>query len=147
MTAVRRLLTLVAMLLCAMAAIWSVGAGLIGPAAVRGRSMQPLLEPGDRLLIDRWTFRQRSPRPGEVVLLLAADGRPIVKRVTRAPDLLEGQLWVEGDNATDSDDSRRFGALPAGSIRGRVVFRYWPPSRVGPIRAAALERAHDLARR
>jgi nickel-type superoxide dismutase maturation protease len=143
----RQALLLVLILALAMTGLWSVGSRLLGPAAVRGRSMQPLLEPGDRVLVDRWTFRQRSPRVGEVVLVHAAGDRPLVKRVTRAPERIAGEIWVEGDNASASDDSRRFGALPARSVRGRVVFRYWPPSRIGPIGARPLEGLDHLADR
>ena len=28
-----------------------------------------------------------------------------------------GQVWVEGDNSTDSRDSRNFGPLPIGNVR------------------------------
>ena len=40
---------------------------------------------------------------------------------------------VLGDNPEASDDSRTFGPVPMHRFRGRVVFRYWPPSRFGPI--------------
>lgn len=147
MSGTRQALLLISLLILAMAGLGSVASRLLEPAAVRGRSMQPLLEPGDRLLVDRWTFRQRAPRAGEVVLVLADGDRPLVKRVTRAPERIAGEIWVEGDNASASDDSRRFGALPARSVRGRVVFRYWPPSRIGPIDGRPLERLDHLADR
>jgi signal peptidase I len=38
-----------------------------------------------------------------------------------------------GDNAAASNDSRAFGVIPSRRIRGRVVWRYWPPSRTGVI--------------
>jgi len=37
-----------------------------------------------------------------------------------------GQIWVEGDNNTESRDSRNYGPVPLGLIRGRVVARVWP---------------------
>ncbi|KAI7730246.1 hypothetical protein M8C21_023083 [Ambrosia artemisiifolia] len=42
----------------------------------------------------------------------------------------EGHCWVEGDNPTDSLDSRSFGPIPLGLIRGRVTHILWPPQRV-----------------
>ena len=108
---------------------------LVTPWVVAGVSMQPELLPGDRVLVDRWTYRQRQARIGEVVLLDGPSGVPMVKRVARRAAVIgPGELWVLGDNTEDSADSRRFGPLPADGLRGRVVYRYWPPSRVGPVR-------------
>ena len=120
-----------------LAALFGLSRELVGPWAVVGTSMRPTLEAGDRLLVDRWSYRQRSPRPGELVVLLDERGVPIVKRAVRIDEARDGlRLWVEGDNRAASDDSRRFGALPLERVRGRVVFRYWPPSRLGGIEPA-----------
>jgi hypothetical protein len=47
----------------------------------------------------------------------------LVKRIRHREQ--EG-WWVEGDNASASDDSWRFGLVPDGCVRGRAVARYWP---------------------
>ncbi len=112
------------------------------PWFIAGPSMEPALRHGDRVIVDIWTYRHRRPRPGEVVLLVPPSGRPdpLVKRVAPRPD---SQLpdpetcWVLGDNLDQSLDSRSFGGVPTVNFRGRVVWRYWPPSRVGPVRSRA----------
>ena len=44
-----------------------------------------------------------------------------------------GHLFLMGDNTDNSLDSRFFGPIPVESVRGRVVFRFWPPGRFGPL--------------
>lgn len=41
-----------------------------------------------------------------------------------------GDLWVMGDNRTDSSDSRVFGPIPISSVIGRAFVRFWPPWRL-----------------
>ncbi|MPC63969.1 Mitochondrial inner membrane protease subunit 1 [Portunus trituberculatus] len=45
----------------------------------------------------------------------------------------KGHVWLEGDNHSNSTDSRNFGSVPAGLIRGRAVFRIWPLSDLGSL--------------
>ncbi len=44
-------------------------------------------------------------------------------------------VWLQGDNTRNSNDSRHYGAMPVAMLRGRVCYRVWPLSEVGPIRA------------
>ncbi|MDO3646040.1 signal peptidase I [Nocardia mangyaensis] len=52
----------------------------------------------------------------------------------------EGNLWVMGDNRNESADSRAHvsdelqGTVPQDNVRGKTVFKIWPPSRIGPVR-------------
>lgn len=39
-----------------------------------------------------------------------------------------GHVWLEGDNAANSLDSRQYGPIPLGLVRSRAVGRVWPPS-------------------
>src|SRR4051812_3013469 len=91
---------------------------------VKGDSMRPALEPGDRLLV-RCT---RRPRAGDVVALRdpRQQARVLVKRVARLDD--DG-IVVVGDNPSASTDSRTFGPVPPALLVGVAWYRYAPAGR------------------
>lgn len=43
-------------------------------------------------------------------------------------------VWVMGDNRTQSQDSRWFGAVKLSAVHGRAFFIYWPWARIGELR-------------
>jgi nickel-type superoxide dismutase maturation protease len=93
---------------------------------VQDTSMQPTLQPSDRILIATWL----SPRVGDLVVARDPEWTSVftVKRVVAVSR--EG-FSLRGDNVNVSRDSRHFGAVPRKLILGRVVFRYLPAHRRG----------------
>jgi signal peptidase I len=95
----------------------------VGFAVVRGRSMQPTLYDGDRLLV----VHGSPPRPGGLAVVRLPDGVVAVKRATRRePD----GWWVERDNPREGVDSWLVGTVPDTDVLARVVVRVWPLRRV-----------------
>ena len=52
-----------------------------------------------------------------------------------------GHLLVLGDNRNASLDSHLWGPLPEQEVIGTAIWRYWPPSRFGPIRQSGVPQA------
>lgn len=104
--------------------------------AVEGASMEPAFHEGDFVIADRWSYGGALPSAGDVVL--ARDPRnaerTLLKRVDEANPVFG--LWLLGDNAGASTDSRHFGWVPLDNLEGRVVARYWPLSAAAMFPAA-----------
>ncbi|KAL1514833.1 hypothetical protein AB1Y20_003918 [Prymnesium parvum] len=116
---------------------------------VSGRSMQPTFNPSwpqsrDVVLLDKWSARRRQYQRGDVVVIqspcaprelmtkrvLGLSGDWVYKRGSNR-ELLHipaGHVWVEGDNAENSNDSNSFGAVPAALVQAQVRFKVWPLS-------------------
>lgn len=94
----------------------------LGLAVVRGRSMEPTVYDGDRLLV----LHGARPRVGRLIVVRLPDGVVAVKRATRRePD----GWWVERDNPRVGVDSWSVGAIPDRDVLAVVLVRLGPPRR------------------
>jgi hypothetical protein len=94
-----------------------------GWARVHGRSMEPTLRPGDRLLVRHGA----RPRRGQVCVIRLPDGTLAVKR---AAFRREQGWWVERDNPGEGVDSWSVGAVPDRDVLAVVLLRAWPRPRL-----------------
>lgn len=91
----------------------------LGIAVVHGRSMQPTLYDGDRLLV----LHGVPPRTGGLAVVRLPDGVMAVKRATRRE--ADG-WWVERDNPREGVDSWSVGTISDDEVVARVLVRLWP---------------------
>lgn len=102
-----------------------------GVAVVRGASMRPLLEVGDRLLV-----RYAGPvRRGSVVVARFPDGAVVVKRAADERRTRDGRAawWLLSEDPGAGVDSRHRGPVAAEDVLGTAVLRLWPrPRRLRP---------------
>ena len=94
--------------------------------AIAERSMEPVLRPGDWLLVRRRIRPGRSlrVRPGQLVIARHPD-RPDLLIVKRASRREAGGWWLEAANPkAGAADSRSFGVVAPELIEGRVLLRY-----------------------
>ncbi|MEP6665345.1 MAG: signal peptidase I [Nocardioidaceae bacterium] len=124
----RHRLRVVAWLLAVAIAV-IVGVFALEPVKIGSQSMAPTLEQGQRVWLDKMTYRWRSPRRGEIVAFHAPDsGTLTVKRVVGiAGDqvaIRDGALWVDDARVHEQYvqhsqvDSVYFGptTVPAGTV-------------------------------
>lgn len=80
--------------------------------------MLPSLEHGD-IIWATGLVRPNSLQPGQVVVI-QHEG---IEKIKRVVEVENGEIIVQGDNASDSRDSRQFGPIPLSAVRGKVI---WP---------------------
>lgn len=120
-----------------------------------GISMVPTIRPdGDSVIVSKYYRHGRGVKVGDIVSFLHPFDHDIraSKRVIGMPgdfvmrdspdkgrgmmvQVPEGHCWVVGDNLTWSRDSRMYGALPLGLVRGKIVaiIRGWDFLHVEPV--------------
>ncbi|MGB3612833.1 MAG: nickel-type superoxide dismutase maturation protease [Elainellaceae cyanobacterium] len=90
---------------------------------VTGRSMVPLLQPGEEVLVNSRAYRTQPPELGDIVVARHPHKNlKLVKRVTTVGE--DGSCLLSGDNPRESTDSRQFGTVPPERILGRVTCRF-----------------------
>ena len=91
---------------------------------VSGRSMTPLLKPGQEVLINPTAYRHTLPQPGDIVVIRHPD-QPDLRLIKRVTDVLDEERYiVKGDNRLESTDSREFGPVSFEHILGQVTSRF-----------------------
>uniref|UniRef100_A0A023FGV3 Mitochondrial inner membrane protease subunit n=1 Tax=Amblyomma cajennense TaxID=34607 RepID=A0A023FGV3_AMBCJ len=108
-----------------------------------GSSMEPTITTNDILITEHLSVINNSIRRGDIVVakcpnnpkqnickrVVAVHGDDLIYR-SRRQRIPKGHVWLEGDNKANSTDSRSYGPVPVGLIRGRAVCRVYPYKRV-----------------
>ncbi|RCH90023.1 IMP1 inner mitochondrial membrane peptidase-like, partial [Rhizopus stolonifer] len=103
-----------------------------------GPSMLPNFGMSGLVAVEHITHRFRDLKVGDVVICIspAKPGRCVLKRVIGLPgdnicedptvkdrkyiNVPQGHVWVGGDNLSNSTDSRSYGPVSLGLVKGRV---------------------------
>ncbi|XP_076925089.1 mitochondrial ATP-independent inner membrane protease subunit 1a-like [Bidens hawaiensis] len=122
---------------------------------VFGPSMLPTFSLTNELvLLERISTRNGKAGTGDVVVLQSPENprKFVTKRITgmegdkityivdpKNNDKTEtiivpkGHVWVQGDNIYNSYDSRNFGPVPYGLLKGKIFWKIWPTSAFGSV--------------
>ncbi|CAH8548018.1 unnamed protein product [Schistosoma rodhaini] len=116
-----------------------------------GVSMQPTINDGDYLVVERLSIILGRIRRGDIVIAgqrRKYDTTHVLKRIKGLGDdrvtfwdknhgeiiakqVPGGHVWLEGDNTLQSLDSRSYGPVPVSHLEYKVFLRVWPLSHFG----------------
>lgn len=173
----RNVIEWIAVVVAAVVVALLVKTFLVQAFRIPSESMNPTLIEGDRVLVNKLSYRLHDINRGDVIVfarppgLEARPGEPedLIKRVVGVPgDTLvarDGELYVNdrkleepyledgvsttnldqpvtlgddevfvmGDNRTNSQDSRVFGPVKVDTVVGRAFVVMWPPGRLSTL--------------
>ncbi len=93
--------------------------GMMARFKVTDRSMEPSFNEGDFVLVEKFSYLLSRPRENDVVVLRHPhNSKFLLKRISKT---INGAVFVEGDNKTESEDSRQFGPVSKREIVGKVL--------------------------
>lgn len=112
---------------------------------IPSESMQPRILRGDRIIVDNTAYKRFSPARGDVIVFVYLDDRSkiYIKRIAALPGetvklqdgkdfvVPHGHIYVLGDNAGNSKDSRDFGPVPLRDVLGKARLVCWSQSPQG----------------
>jgi len=93
---------------------------LLGKFKVVGHSMEPQIKNGQLVLVSNISYLFKSPKINDIVAFKDKLGKVLIKRIIK---IESGKYYVEGDNKSDSLDSRKFGSISKDKIIGEVILK------------------------
>ena len=86
---------------------------------VKGHSMQPNLNEGNKVVVFRWAYGLSRPLIGDVIVFSGNDSKEYVKRIVAVAN--KNEFIVQGDNKSDS---KKLPPVSRKAIIGKVVATY-----------------------
>lgn len=96
---------------------------------IHGHSMVPVLPPGTYVWATPW---YKNLKVGDTVIFFH-EGREKIKRIS---EMKEGKLFLLGDHAESSTDSRQFGWVDGDTVIARVFWPHAPKTRAENVDAS-----------
>ncbi len=116
------LIELPILILVAFVIAWVIKTVVVQPFFIPSSSMEPTLLPGDHVLVNKFVFRTRQPKRGEIVVFKypADPSKDFIKRVValegETVQIRDGQVFVDGtpmkqEFVSEEHDPTNFGPV------------------------------------
>lgn len=92
---------------------------LLSRFKIIGHSMSPAFPENSSVLVSSVPFLFNKPKVNDIVLFKKSN-KFYLKRVKK---IKEGKYFLEGDNESDSLDSRQFGLVNREQIKGKAIIK------------------------
>lgn len=105
----------------------------------QGPSMEPTIVSNDIVLTEHVSIMLKNIKKGDIIVSKSPSNpkQYICKRIFAMPGdkvrsgfvinvVPQGHVWLEGDNKSNSTDSRDYGPVPIGLLRSKAVCRIFP---------------------
>ncbi|XP_003747870.2 mitochondrial inner membrane protease subunit 1 [Galendromus occidentalis] len=102
-----------------------------------GPSMEPTIHDGDIIVIEKISAIRNSFKRDDIVVcrspsepdsylckrLIGLPGDILTSPDIGSQEVPRGRVWLQGDNYNNSHDSKDFGPVPMGLLKGRAIFK------------------------
>ncbi|KAH0998856.1 hypothetical protein HUJ04_013539 [Dendroctonus ponderosae] len=109
-----------------------------------GPSMEPTIYSNDILFTEHLSALTQTIRKGDIIIakcptnhkqqickrVVALQGEKVKTGFASYEIVPIGHIWIQGDNVSNSTDSRSYGPVPLGLVRSKAVCKVWPPSSI-----------------
>uniref|UniRef100_A0AAR5Q7C8 Mitochondrial inner membrane protease subunit n=1 Tax=Dendroctonus ponderosae TaxID=77166 RepID=A0AAR5Q7C8_DENPD len=109
-----------------------------------GPSMEPTIYSNDILFTEHLSALTQTIRKGDIIIakcptnpkqqickrVVALQGEKVKTGFASYEVVPIGHIWIQGDNVSNSTDSRSYGPVPLGLVRSKAVCKVWPPSSI-----------------
>jgi signal peptidase I len=92
---------------------------LLSKFKILGHSMEPTLRNGQVVLISKLPYFFKKPHVNDIVAF-ENEKEVLIKRIAK---INSKEIFVKGDNLSDSIDSRKLGFINVNKIIGKVIYK------------------------
>jgi nickel-type superoxide dismutase maturation protease len=94
---------------------------LLARFKIIGHSMEPQIKAGEPVLVSGVPYWFKKPKINDIVAFKSNSGGTVfVKRIV---SIQNNKYFIEGDNKSDSLDSRKFGPISRNQIIGEIIYK------------------------
>ena len=93
---------------------------LLGRFKISGHSMEPFIKNGESIMASGLLYLFKDPKIKDIVVFKDKNNKILIKRITK---IKNGEYFLEGDNKSDSLDSKQMGLIKRNQIMAKFIIK------------------------